>query len=680
MIQRINYKKGILTLLSLYFTLSVIADNGHSLWLRCKPNENTALVKVMAYKSAIINTALTELQQFWHGGRVTLIIASDAPARDGYCIEKNSDETWTVSSQTDCGLLYGAYSLLRMQSLSNLKPIISQPKYDIRILNHWDDLDGTVGRGYSGGSIFWIPNGKPDYNIIREYARANASIGINASCINSLNAKAEMLGKKKLAETKAIADVLRPYGIRVYIAVNFASPLMLKELKTADPLDKNVIEWWNSKVREIYKLIPDFGGFVVKANSEGEPGPNDYGRSHLDGANMLANALRPFGGLVMWRAFVYTDTGEDRVSQAYNEFMPFDGKFCDNVIIQIKNGPLDFQPREPVSPLFFGMKKTRMMPEFQVTQEYTGESIHTCFLASMWSEFFNTLKKIPDTKSLVFNEIGDKKSAISAVANVGNDINWCGSDMAQSNWYAFGRLAWDPDLSPRQIAKEWLEQTYTQNPAFVNPMTDILCQSRDVVVHYMMPIGLHHIFAADHHYGPEPWCNPRGWREDWKPVYFHKADSVGVGFNRSTTGSKNVLQYPQPLCYIYDNIETCPEQLLLWFHHVPWTHKMHNGETLWAALCHTYDLGVRETEAFDSIWRQMKPYVDSERWNAQVKNFDRQAKDAWWWRDACLLYFQTFSKMKFPLDCPSPRHNLTDLKHFRLDMNNSTRADITKLP
>ncbi|MBO4483215.1 MAG: alpha-glucuronidase, partial [Prevotella sp.] len=418
------------------------------------------------------------------------------------------------------------------------------------------------------------------------------------------------------------------------------------------------------------------------ANSEGEPGPMDYGRNHADGANMLADALdKGFEAskhsantpkpIVMWRAFVYSPKGTDRASQAYDEFMPLDGQFRENVIIQVKNGPIDFQPREPVSPLFFSMQKTPVMPEFQITQEYTGESIHTCFLVSMWKEFFDTVKGYANVK---------KYDAVAGVANVGDMKDWCGSDMTQVNWYAFGRMAWNDAIAPQQIADEWLKMTYTTNKAFVEPMTDVLMESREAVVRYMMPLGLHHIFAGGHHYGPEPWCDPRGWREDWKPKYYHKADKAGLGFDRTLAGSQNVRQYPDALFNIYNKVETCPEQFLLWFHHVPWTHKMHNGETLWEALCHTYDQGVRQAEAFARVWEQMKPYVDVERYEAQKLNFDRQAKDAWWWRDACLLYFQQFSGMKLPLDCPAPKYKFEDLQKYNLPIDNYTRAPFDKLP
>lgn len=550
--------------------------------------------------------------------------------------------------------------------------------YELRLLNHWDNPDGTVERGYSGHSIFWKENGIADLEVIKEYGRMNAAIGINGTVLNNVNAKPLMLSSAKLKETKRIADALRPYGIKVYLSVNFASSKVLGKLPTADPLDKKVQSWWKKKAKEIYKLIPDFGGFLVKANSEGEPGPMDYGRTHVDGANMLAKALAPYGGIVMWRAFVYNAQGGDRANQAMEEFMPFDGQFDDNVIIQIKNGPIDFQPYEPVSPLFFGLKKTKMMAELQITQEYNGECIHTCYLGTMWDRF---LKDINTNDVARENIVG-----VAGVANIGdgNVENThlikglplsCGSIMAQANWYAFGRLISEPKVSAKKIARDFLKKEFTENEDFVRPMTRVLMNSWQAVVHYMMPLGLHHIFAGGHHYGPEPWYAPEGCREDWLPRYYHKADSKGIGFNRTTEGGTgNTKMYPQHLAKKYNNIKKCPEQLLLWFHHADWGHKMHNGETLWDALCHTYDQGVREAEAMHSIWKAMKPYIDEKIWAHQEENFSRQESDAWWWRDACLLYFQQFSKREMPIDCPAPKHNLNELMNFKLNIDNYSKA------
>ena len=695
-------KKILLTISVLISALTMMADDGHALWLRMTPNAKNAKVEVVAevFKEPIIKTAQTELARYWKDNRkVRLVLNHSVNADDGYSISITDAEV-TVNASTPNGLLYGAYELLRLQQTNNIQhstfniqhstfniqhstlntqpstfntqhsTFNFKPSTPLRILNHWDNPNGTVERGYAGRSIFWpseestVKFGTKEYDErLREYGRANASIGINATVLNNVNAKALMLDKEKLSQTKHIADVLRPYGIRVFLSVNFASPKVIGGLATADPLDAEVQAWWKKKADEIYKMIPDFGGFLVKANSEGEPGPMDYGRTHVDGANMLADALKPHRGTVMWRAFVYSPSSPDRASQAYDEFMPFDGQFRDNVIIQIKNGPVDFQPREATSSLFYGLKRTKMMPEFQITQEYTGESVHTCFLASMWEEFYHSITSVGSMQGT------------AGVANIGDTRNWCGSDMAQANWYAFGRMAWNKDITPEQIAREWLALTYSTDSDFINPMTRVLSNSREAVVHYMMPLGLHHIFAGGHHYGPEPWCNPNGWREDWKPRYYHRADSTGLGFNRTTNGgTSNTRQYPDSLFLIYNNVETCPEQLLLWFHHVPWNYRMHSGETMWNTLCHTYDQGVREANAFADIWNSMKPYVDAERFAEQKANFDRQAKEAIWWRDACILYFQQFSKMPLPLDSPTPVHILKQMMDFKIDIDNYTRA------
>lgn len=625
----------------------------------------------------------------------------------------------------------------------------------LRMLNHWDNPDGTVERGYAGHSIFWSKDGVADLDVIRAYGEYNKEIGINATVLNNVNAKPEMLSAKKLRETKRIADALRPYGIRVFLAVNFASPKALGDVPTADPLDKRVQQWWAKKVKEIYKLIPDFGGFLVKANSEGEPGPMDYGRTHVDGANMLADALAG-KGVVIWRAFVYSAKGGDRASQAYDEFMPFDGQFRDNVIIQIKVGPVDFQPTEPASPLLYALKHTKMMLEVQLTQEYTGESIHTCFMPNYTFDgierlisLTNSLPSEADGRAGVGLEgTNGGLVGIAGVSNVGNGINTngeklpsvtfslpseangrageglalsCGSVMAEANWYAFGRLAqyFFPDennlgnlenieslesleslgslkslgslgnlgsLEPLEflktaIAREWLSRTFSFDPRFVEPMTRVLLQSHKAVVNYMMPLGLHHIFAGGHHYGPEPWCDPKGWREDWKPKYYHKAAADGIGFDRTVaTGSGNTALYPDSLARLFEDPSTCPEEYLLWFHHLSWNYRMHSGETLWEALCHHYDQGVREAEAFAATWRDMKPYVDPTVHAAQQLNFDRQARDAWWWRDACLLYFQQFSKLPLPIDSPAPRHNLAEMMRYHLNIDNYTRAPFSMLP
>lgn len=586
--------------------------------------------------------------------------------------------------------------------LSSLFTIsVSAQSFELRLLNHWDNPNGTVERGFAGRSIWkWeeIPaDKKPMPKTLREryeeYGRVNQELGINGTVLNNVNAKPEMLTTNMLRKTAKIADVLRPYGLRVYLSVNFASPKALGDVATADPLDEKVQQWWKKKADEIYKLIPDFGGFLVKANSEGEPGPMDYGRTHVDGANMLAEALKPHGGIVMWRAFVYSAKAGDRANQAYEEFMPYDGQFADNVIIQIKNGPIDFQPREAVSPLFFSLKKTKMMIEFQITQEYTGESIHTCFLAPMWKECLNLVMAQPSAQKLIVG--------VAGVANIGDAPNWTACDLAMSNWYAFGKLASNPSMSSRDIAEGFLRQYFTEDEHFVKPVAQILLKSREAVVDYMMPMGLHHIFAGGHHYGPEPWYAPRGSREDWLPRYYHRADSLGLGFNRTDhtepclagdMGSNNVAQYPEPLRTIYNQLETCPTNLLLWFHHVPWDYEMDNGLTMWENLCYSYDRGVRQAEDFVKIWKSVSPYIQApqyskhfqatmaEVYGRQLARFERQARDAQWWRDACLLYFQTFSRRPLPADSPSPQFSLDELMRYHLRMDNYTAADMQKLP
>jgi alpha-glucuronidase len=622
----------------------VRAEDGSRLWLRFD-NVSTA-----AAVTGVKCTAMTELKTYWTGGPVTLK-RQKGLAADGYTITSQGGKT-VIAAAGDAGLLYGAYHLLRLQqmgkSCDNLG-IKEAPAYDLRILNHWDNPNGTVERGFAGKSIFL----NPDPMHMKMYARTCASVGINGTVLNNVNAKPEALATESLAKTKAIADQLRPYGIRVYLSINFASPIKVGGLKTADPLDADVIRWWKDKVNEIYKLIPDFGGFLVKANSEGEPGPQDFGRTHVDGANMLAAALKPHKGIVMWRAFVYAPQSSDRANQAYLEFMPFDGQFADNVIIQIKNGPIDFQPREPYSPLFTAMQKTPMMVEFQITQEYLGAANHLVYLAPMWKEFFSFVKPA-------------SLKAMAGVANIGDDTNWCGHHFAQANWYAFGRLAWNPALSSKEIADEWLLQTFTTNARCVATLSQLMLDSRENCVNYMMPLGIHHIFAGTHHYGPEPWYSPRGTRADWTPPYYHKADSIGLGFDRTLAGSANVRQYPDSLCRLYNDIKTCPENLLAWFHHVPWDYRMRSGRTFWDELCHKYDDGVRETRRLLAFWDAMQPVIDQQRFYEVQRKLRIQARDAEWWRDACLLYFQTFSHRPLPLDVEHPVHNLDEMMKFRI--------------
>ncbi len=673
-------KRTLISALVLLFAGCIYAatsgEDGSRLWLRFDTAKTTSTI------TGVKGTAMTELQTYWQGGPVILKRQKGLP-KDGYTIKSQGGKT-VISAANDAGLLYGAYHLLRLQQISengvyfdqsmDHLDITEKPFYDLRILNHWDNPNGTVERGFAGKSIFLNPT--PER--MKMYARANASVGINGTVLNNVNAKPEALSTESLQKAKSIADQLRPYGIRVYLSINFASPIKVGGLETADPLDANVIKWWKNKVNEIYKLIPDFGGFLVKANSEGEPGPQDFGRTHADGANMLAGALKPHKGIVMWRAFVYNPQSSDRANQAYEEFMPFDGQFADNVIIQIKNGPVDFQPREPYSPLFTAMKKTQMMVEFQITQEYLGAANHLVYLAPMWQEFFSFVKP------------GSLK-AMAGVANIGDDVNWCGHHFAQANWYAFGRLAWNPNLRSADIAYEWLRQTWNLISDYKHPATrsnlcsalyparygepwgtlvDLMMSSREACVNYMMPLGIHHIFAGGHHYGPEPWYAPRGLRADWTPPYYHKADSIGMGFDRTTKGSGNVKQYPDELCKLYNDINTCPEEVLVWFHHVPWDFKMKSGRTFWDELCHKYDDGVQEARRFLKIWDTMEPYIDTQRFDDVQRKLRIQVRDSEWWRDACLLYFQTFSHRPIPSDMEHPVHNLDEMMKFRIPISN----------
>ena len=673
-------KRTLISALVLLFAGCIYAatsgEDGSRLWLRFDTAKTTSTI------TGVKGTAMTELQAYWQGGPVILKRQKGLP-KDGYTIKSQGGKT-VISAANDAGLLYGAYHLLRLQQISengvyfdqsmDHLDITEKPFYDLRILNHWDNPNGTVERGFAGKSIFLNPT--PER--MKMYAQANASVGINGTVLNNVNAKPEALSTESLQKAKSIADQLRPYGIRVYLSINFASPIKVGGLETADPLDANVIKWWKNKVNEIYKLIPDFGGFLVKANSEGEPGPQDFGRTHADGANMLAGALKPHKGIVMWRAFVYNPQSSDRANQAYEEFMPFDGQFADNVIIQIKNGPVDFQPREPYSPLFTAMKKTQMMVEFQITQEYLGAANHLVYLAPMWQEFFSFVKP------------GSLK-AMAGVANIGDDVNWCGHHFAQANWYAFGRLAWNPNLRSADIAYEWLRQTWNLISNYKHPETrsnlcsalyparygepwgtlvDLMMSSREACVNYMMPLGIHHIFAGGHHYGPEPWYAPRGLRADWTPPYYHKADSIGMGFDRTTKGSGNVKQYPDELCKLYNDINTCPEEVIVWFHHVPWDFKMKSGRTFWDELCHKYDDGVQEARRFLKIWDTMEPYIDTQRFDDVQRKLRIQVRDSEWWRDACLLYFQTFSHRPIPSDMEHPVHNLDEMMKFRIPISN----------
>ena len=627
-------KKLILSLFVACLALTASAEDGHQLWLRYQP-VNKAKVTTPK-QTPVINTAQKELETYYQGESVTLKLDASLPDGDGFSIETKGGNT-TITAYQESGLLYGAYTLLRQQAIdpvANYK-VHSDPAFALRLLNHWDTLDGSIERGYAGESIFeWF---KLDEQLIKEYARANASIGINGSVLNNVNASPKMLTTEYLKEVKKIADILRPYNIRVYLSINFATPMALKETKTADQLDKSVAKWWQKKAKEIYKLIPDFGGFLVKANSEGQPGPGDFNRTHADGANMLADALKPYKGIVMWRCFVYgaNHKGEDRVKQAVSEFKPLDGQFRDNVILQTKNGPLDFQPREPYSPIFDQIKQTPNMVELQITQEYLGQSRHLVYLAPMWQEFFAFVP-------------AQQLKGIAGVANIGLDRNWCGHHFSQANWYAFGRLAWNPQLLSLDIAKEWLALTFSTDRKFIDDMAIWMETSREACVNYMMPLGLHHIFKFDHHYGPEPDGFIASYPLEWCPVYYHKADKDGVGFDRTTeTGTDAVSQYRGHIARTYNDIETCPEELLLWFHHVPWTHRMKDGSTLWESLQYHYNSGVIWTESLQNDWRyKMRHYVDQQRWKEVDQRMEHQVQNAREWRDVCLKYFGGFAEKK----------------------------------
>lgn len=623
-------KKSIITILLVTFTHLVQAEDGHRLWLRQKPVHMAQVEAPVG--SPTISIAKDELENYYQGSHVMLRIDPSLPDDEGFVLNGNDDQL-TITAHREIGLLYGAYEALRLQATDVLiKDEQQHPKFKLRLLNHWDNLDGSIERGYAGESIFeWF---KLDEQLIREYARANASIGINGSVLNNVNASPKMLTKQYLREVKKIADILRPYGIRVFLSINFATPMALGHTVTADPKDASVRKWWKNKAKEIYKLIPDFGGFLVKANSEGQPGPGDYHRSHADGANMLAEALEPYGGIVMWRCFVYgaNHKGEDRVKQAVSEFKPLDGKFHKNVILQTKNGPLDFQPREPYSPVFDQIRETPNMVELQITQEYLGQSVHLVYLAPMWKEFFQYIEP-------------DWLSGIAGVANIGKDANWCGHHFSQANWYAFGRLAWNPSLSSEAIAREWLEQTFNTDENFVFLMSTVMEESREACVNYMMPLGLHHIFKFDHHYGPEPDGFKAEYPLEWCPVYYHQADKNGIGFDRSSTGTNAVSQYREPYASMYDKVEKCPENLLLWFHHVPWDYKMKDGSTLWESLQYHYNQGVIMTETYQNLWHnKMRGYVDEQRWREVDERLQKQMENAREWRDVCLNYFRQFAE------------------------------------
>ncbi|WP_353139147.1 alpha-glucuronidase family glycosyl hydrolase [Pseudopedobacter sp.] len=699
-------KKLIIKLLISTFSLSAFADNGYNLWLNYKLLEDvsvladykaqlqslyipyqSATTKIAASElknalKAILNEHITETKEIRENSLVLLktgdftkygLASKSFDKTDAFAIEKKiiqNKPVILISSPSEIGLLYGSFKLLQILGtngdISRIN-IQESPKIERRILNHWDNLDRTVERGYAGFSL-WDWQRLPKYIDQRyiDYARANASIGINGTVLTNVNSNALILTKEWLQKVKALADTFRPYGIRVYLTARFSAPIEIGKLKTADPLDEEVKTWWKDKANEIYNIIPDFGGFLVKANSEGQPGPQNYGRNHADGANTLAKALAPHGGIVMWRAFVYdNEVPEDRAKQAYNEFKPLDGHFEDNVIIQVKNGAIDFQPREPFHPLFGALSKTNTMAEFQITQEYLGMATNLAYLAPLFKECLDADTYAKGKNSTVARVIdgslfNNKISAIAGVSNIGNDINWCGHPLAQSNWFAFGKLAWDYSLTSEQIAREWTKLTLHTNNSATNEVVDILMQSREAVVNYMTPLGLHHLMGWDHHYGPGPWIANKP-RADWTSVYYHKADKNGIGFNRTRTGSDAVDQYQPQLANEFNSTKTCPEKYLLWFHHLSWDYRLKNGETLWNGLVKKYYQGVEEVQQMQIAWDKLNVNIDPETHLAVKQLFSIQHDDAVMWRDACVLYFQQFSGKPIPAGLGKPKH---DLKYY----------------
>ncbi len=697
-------KKLFLLLLVITSQFVLKAETGYDLWLRYEPVNNKSLLKQYRQQltalhipgssptagiikeelqkgiNGLLQTAIPFTNTLTKNGIIIAATPSSSPViasagindlltqvgNEGYILltkKIQGKNTILIAANTDIGVLYGAYHFLRLlqthQSIAHLH-IITAPKIKTRILNHWDNLDRTVERGYAGFSI-WNWHTLPGYIDHRyiDYARANASIGINSTVLTNVNANAQILSPVYLEKVKALADAFRPYGIKVFLTARFSAPIELGKLKTADPLDPAVRTWWQNKVKEIYSFIPDFGGFLVKANSEGQPGPQDYKRTHADGANMLADALAPYKGIVMWRAFVYSaENPDDRHKQAYDEFVSLDGKFNDNVMVQVKNGAIDFMPREPFHPLFGATPKTPLMMEFQVTQEYLGQATNLAFLAPLFKECLDSDTYQKGKGSTVAKVIDGSLynhtlSGIAGVANIGTDLNWCGHPMAQANWYALGRLAWDYHLSSEQIAEEWLRMSYSNNPTFITKASDLLLKSRDIVVQYSNPIGLHHLMGTSHHYGPAPWVNTLS-RADWNPVYYHKADSIGIGFNRTASGSNAIKQYHPEVQKLWKNISTCEEKNLLWFHHVPWDFTVQSGRTLWEELCYQYYTGAENVKKMQQEWNNLKGFIDKERFEQTVMLLQVQYDEAIWWRNACLLYFQTFSKRPIPAHYEQP--------------------------
>ncbi len=679
---------------ALFVATVAFAEDGYRLWLRydriadapLRANCTAALQQIVLATPAApdspalaaardeLTTALTGL--LGTAPKITVSsAATGAPAHpDGYALTVTAPGTVTIAASRDVGVLYGAFALLRLvqthQSLDHLA-LTSAPRISRRILNHWDNLNGFIERGYAGFSLwrwFELPDIRsPRY---RDYARACASLGINGTVLTNVNADALVLSAPYLAKVAALADEFRPYGLRVYLTARFSAPMELGGLKTADPLDPAVIAWWRAKADEIYQLIPDFGGFLVKANSEGQPGPQNFGRSHAEGANLLAEAVAPHGGIVLWRAFVYaTQPDVDRVKQAYNEFTPLDGKFRPNVVVQIKNGPLDFMPREPFHPLFGAMPHTALALEVQLTQEYLGQGTQLAHLGPMWKEVLDADTFRPGAGATVARVIdgsldGHALTVIAGVANTGTDRNWTGHPLHAANWYAFGRLAWDHTLTAEAVTKEWIQQTFSEDAQLVATLQHMLLTSRETVVNYSMPLGLHHIMAEGHHYGPGPWYDQG--RFDWTPPYYHRADAVGLGANRTTSGTDALSQYAPAIAKLWADESTCPENLLLWFQHVAWDHKMKSGRTLWDELCLRYQQGVTEVCALQHDWSTLEGKIDPERFADVRQRLARQEADARDWHDACLLYFQTFSKRPLPAGVEPPAHDLDTYKALKI--------------
>jgi alpha-glucuronidase len=669
-------------------------EDGYRLWLRydriadAPPLSGVILATGSGTESPTIAAARAELVEGLSGltGLAPHIAVEKNSAEiagagaEGYTLGNEAAGIVRIATNSDVGALYGAFALLRhIQTGGSLDGLdeSSAPRITHRLLNHWDNLNGTIERGYAGNSLwqwFYLPDIRDSR--YRDYARACASIGINGTVITNVNANALVLTPEYLAKVSALAGEFRPYGIRVYLTARFSAPIEIGGLKTADPIVPEVAAWWRAKIDEIYSYIPDFGGFIVKANSEGQPGPQDYKRTHADGANMLADALAPHGGVVMWRAFVYAaENTEDRVKQAVTEFAPLDGQFRDNVVIQIKNGPLDFMPREPFSPLFGAMPETRLAAELQITQEYLGQSTQLAYLAPLWKEVLDADTYARGEGSTIARVIdgslrNHKESFIAGVANTGSDRNWTGHHLSQANWYAYGRLAWDHSLTSEAIAREWTRMTFGGNPAVNATINRMLLSSRETVVRYSMPLGLTHIMAEGHHYGPGPWVDLKGaGRPDWTSVYYHKAGETGIGFDRTETGSNALEQYASEWRVLWGDPENCPENLLLWFHHVSWDRTMKSGRTLWDELCHTYQVGVTEVRALQGQWNSLRGSIDDQRWTEVAQRLVRQESDARDWRDSCLLYFQQFSKRPLPAGVEPPAHDL----QYYIDLSDGRR-------